>query len=89
MWKLSSFPDEEFPGNCVVLGDLLLDKIEKDLGIKRQTIRNTVSSLVKNKVLIKDSEHRATYYLNPEYFFKGKLTDLPKVRQVVLKYEIE
>lgn len=34
MWKLSTYPDDEFPGNCVVLGDLLMDKIEKDLNIK-------------------------------------------------------
>lgn len=89
MWKLSTFPDNEFPGNCVVLGDLLMDKIEKDLKIKRQTIRNTVSNLVKTQVLLKDDKHRSTYYLNPKYFFKGKLSDLPKVRQVVLQYVIQ
>lgn len=89
MWKLSTYPDNEFPGNCVILGDLLMDKIEKDLDIKRQTIRNTVAHLVKTKVLIKDAKHRSTYYLNPEYFFKGKVDELPKVRQVVLQYDIE
>lgn len=89
MWKLSTYPDDEFPGNCVVLGDLLMDKIEKDLNIKRQTIRNTVVNLVKTKVLIKDTKHRSTYYLNPEYFFKGKVNELPKVRQVILQYDIE
>lgn len=66
-----------------------MDKIEKDLDIKRQTIRNTVAHLVKTKVLIKDAKHRSTYYLNPEYFFKGKVDELPKVRQVVLQYDVE
>lgn len=65
-----------------------MDKIEKDLKIKRQTIRNCVSSLVKSGILIKDDKHRSTYYLNPMYFFKGSLKDLPKVREVVLRYEI-
>lgn len=89
MWKLSTYPDNEFPGNCVILGDLLMDKIEKDLNIKRQTIRNTVANLVKTKVLIKDNQHRSTYYLNPEYFFKGKVQDLSKVRKVILQYDID
>ena len=89
MWKLSTYPDNEFPGNCVILGDHLMDKIEKDLNNKRQTIRNTVAHLVKTKVLIKDNQHRSTYYLNPEYFFKGKVQDLPKVRKVILQYDID
>lgn len=42
----------------------------------------------KSKILVKDKKHRATYYLNPKYFFKGRLEDLPKIRKVMLEYEI-
>jgi hypothetical protein len=56
-----------------------------------QSVRNVISSLVKNpkRLLIKDPQFRGTYYLNPVYFFKGALKDRPKVVQVLLSYENE
>jgi len=88
MWKFSSFPSDECPGNCVFLCDMLMERIEKDLCISRQTIRNCICNMSKSKILVKDKKHRATYYLNPKYFFKGRLEDLPKIRKVMLEYEI-
>lgn len=88
MWKFSSFPTDECPGNCVFLCDMLMERIEKDLKISRQTIRNCICNMSKSGILIKDRNHRATYYLNPKYFFKGRVEDLPRVRRVLLKYEI-
>lgn len=76
-------------GNCIVVGDLLFDKIENDLNIKRQTIRNCLSNLAKTQTIIKDPDHRSTYYLNPKYFYKGKIDELPKTRKVILTYTEE
>lgn len=86
LWKFSSYPDDGMTGNCIVVGDLLFDKIENDLGIKRQTIRNCISGLAKTQTIIKDPKHRSTYYLNPKYFYKGKINELPKTRKVILTY---
>ena len=89
LWKFSSYPDDDVAGNCVVVGDLLFDKIEKDLCLKRQTIKNCISGLAKEQIIIKDPDHRSTYYLNPKYFYKGKIDELPKTRKVILTYTEE
>ena len=53
-----------------------------------QSVRNVISSLVKNpkRLLIKDQKFRSTYYLNPQYFFKGALKDRPKVMKYIFEY---
>ena len=75
LWKYSTY-NENDKGNCV----LITPKIINDI---------VISSLVKNpkKLLIKDQQFRGTYYLNPQYFFKGSLKDRPRVMQIILNYE--
>lgn len=51
------------------------DTIKIKTNLAAGTIRNTITSLVKKKMLLKDSRYKAVYYLNPEYFFKGKISD--------------
>lgn len=51
------------------------------------TIRNTITSLVKKKMLLKDSRYKAVYYLNPEYFFKGKISDRTQIIKNIIEYK--
>lgn len=88
MWKESTFPNDKVPGNRIVISGCFFDDVEEGVGICRQSIRNCISSLSKSGVIIKDRKNRSTYYLNPKYFFKGRLEDLPRVRRVMLEYEI-
>ena len=87
LWKYSTY-NENDKGNCVLITPKIVNDIVTETGLVTQSVRNVISSLVKNpkKLLIKDPQFRSTYYLNPQYFFKGALKDRPKVMQVVLSY---
>lgn len=89
LWKYSTYNEKDTEkGNFIVISPKIIKDIVELTKLKPQTIRNCISSLVKNKsrLLIKDPDFRSTYYLNPTYFFKGALKDRPKVMQVILKY---
>ena len=88
LWKFSTY-NENDKGNCVLITPKIINDIITATGLAVQSVRNVISSLVKNpkKLLIKDQQFRGTYYLNPQYFFKGALKDRPKVMQIVLNYE--
>ena len=87
LWKYSTY-NENDKGNCVLITPKIINDIVTATGLAIQSVRNVISSLVKNpkRLLIKDPQFRSTYYLNPQYFFKGALKDRPKVMQVVLNY---
>lgn len=88
LWKYSSFNEEDNSGNFIIINSKVINDIATNIGIKIQSVRNAISSLIKNTnhILIKDPTYRATYYLNPKYFFKGSLNDRPKVMKVINKY---
>lgn len=88
LWKISSFNGDDNSGNFIIINQKIISDLAKAVNVKEQTVKNSISSLIKNnkKPLIKDPKFRATYYLNPIYFFKGALKDRPKVMKVILKY---
>ena len=56
LWYTSNYyedKDRALPGNKISLDEEL---------------RDTITSLVKKKMLLKDSRYKAVYYLNPEYW---------------------
>lgn len=88
MWKHSDFLENmnsEAMGNAVTITPLLRLDLQKATAMKDGTIRNTLTTLCKKGVIIK-SNLRATYYLNPKYFFKGKLSERNKAFTVSLNY---
>lgn len=88
LWKISSFNGDENNGNFIIINQKIVSDLANAVGIKEQSVRNSISSLLKNesKPLIKDPTFRSTYYLNPTYFFKGALKDRPRAMKVVLQY---
>lgn len=65
----------------------LRDTIKIKTNLAAGTIRNTITSLVKKKMLLKDSRYKAVYYLNPEYFFKGKISDRTQIIKNIIEYK--
>lgn len=65
----------------------LRDTIKIKTNLAAGTIRNTITSLVKKKMLFKDSKYKAVYYLNPEYFFKGKISDRTQIIKNIIEYK--
>lgn len=63
------------------------DTIKIKTNLAAGTIRNTITSLVKKKMLLKDSRYKAVYYLNPEYFFKGKISDRTQIIKNIIEYK--
>ena len=79
--------DRALPGNKISLDEELRDTIKIKTNLAAGTIRNTITSLVKKKMLLKDSKYKAVYYLNPEYFFKGKISDRTQIIKNIIEYK--
>lgn len=79
-WKHSSYnPNNEESGNIVHNGPSFKEACkENGLDVSNAVIDNAISALCRKGFLIK--RYRGEYLLNPEYFFKGKLSSRSKVR---------
>lgn len=55
-------------GEKIIMNKEFIDKISGDTGLAISTIRNSVVSLVKKGMLLKDKKHQGIYYLNEKYF---------------------
>jgi hypothetical protein len=90
LWYTSNYyedKDRALPGNKISLDEELRDTIKIKTNLAAGTIRNTITSLVKKKMLLKDSRYKAVYYLNPEYFFKGKISDRTRIIKNIIEYK--
>ena len=90
LWYTSNYyedKDRALLGNKISLDEELRDTIKIKTNLAAGTIRNTITSLVKKKMLLKDSRYKAVYYLNPEYFFKGKISDRTQIIINIIEYK--
>lgn len=90
LWYTSNYyedKDRALPGNKISLDEELRDTIKIKTNLAAGTIRNTITSLVKKRMLLKDSRYKAVYYLNPEYFFKGKISDRTQIIKNIIEYK--
>lgn len=90
LWYTSNYyedKDRALQGNKISLDEELRDTIKIKTNLAAGTIRNTITSLVKKKMLLKDSRYKAVYYLNPEYFFKGKISDRTQIIKNIIEYK--
>jgi len=78
-WKMSSYnPFDETEGNVVHNNGTFKDYCNaQELGLSKATIDNVICRLCKKGLLIKRC--KGEYMLNPEYFFKGKLSNRSKI----------
>lgn len=91
IWRESIWYDgmENLPGNKVVINKQLIDSIASAVGVTEGAVRNSISKLSAKSVLLKDAKYRGIYYLNPEFFFKGKIGDRTKRLRVVREYDFQ
>ena len=87
LWYTSNYYEDKDRGNKISLDEELRDTIKIKTNLAAGTIRNTITSLVKKKMLLKDSRYKAVYYLNPEYFFKGKISDRTQIIKNIIEYK--
>ena len=88
---LSTYYDKEKStviGNVVTCNSLFIDEAKGRTGLKESTIRNSLVTLSKKRMIIKDTKHKRVYFLNPEYFFKGSISDRTKVIKNIIEYQI-
>lgn len=78
----------DFSTSVIRLDKYIIDLICEDLDFKEGTVRNSISSLSKRSILIKDSKFRGVYRINPECSWKGNQNDRPKALKVLLLEEI-
>ena len=79
-WKYSSYnPQNEEQGNVIHNGPGFKNACkEEGLNIPNASIDNAISALCRKGFLIK--RFRGEYLLNPQYFFRGKLSSRSKVK---------
>ena len=79
-WKYSTYnPTNEESGNLVYNNIGFKESCRADgLNISNAMIDNAISALCKKSLLIK--RYRGEYLLNPQYFFKGRLSNRSKVK---------
>ena len=90
-WLMSTYyedKDLKYPGNRITCNKQFKNIVNEKTGLAESTIRNSLVSLVKKEMLIKDSEYKGVYYLNPKYFFKGKISDRTKLIKHTIEYQI-
>ena len=89
IWKLSSYiKDEDYPGNYIILNNVNIEIITKNIGISVGGVKNIISGLAKKGLLIKSSK-RTLYFLNPKYFFKGSIKDRIKSYTISINYKVD
>ena len=79
-WKHSSYnPDNEERGNIIHNGPGFKNACkENGVDVSNAVIDNAISALCKKGFLIK--KFRGEYLLNPQYFFKGKLSNRSRIQ---------
>lgn len=91
-WLYSTYYKDsqlDIPGNMVSYNAVLKESIQRKTGLKEGTIKNALNSLVRKNMLLKPEGIRGVYYLNPKYFFKGKLTERTKLIKRNIEYQLE
>ena len=88
LWKKSEWNEENSGmGNKIIIVKSIKEEFANELNVNLQTINNTLSSLLKKKLILSNS--RSVYYLNPKYFFKGFSKDRIKAVKTILQYDFE
>lgn len=90
LWYTSNYYEDKdmaLPGNKISLDEQLRDVIKAKTGLASGTIKNTITSLTKKKMILKDVRYSSVYYLNPEYFFKGKINDRTQIIKNITEYK--
>lgn len=89
LWlKSDYYKEDNYPGNKIVVNKQIKDEIIVKTKLAESTIKNALSSLVKKDIILKDDKYKGVYYLNPKYFFKGKVTDRTKCIKHYTSYYI-
>lgn len=91
-WLFSAYYKDdktELLGNMITYNGVFKEAVIQRTGLKEGTIKNCMSSLVKKNMLIKADNAKGVYYLNPKYFFKGKLGERTKLIKKVIEYQFE
>jgi hypothetical protein len=73
-------------GNIVLLPTGLMDKIAKDMGIKKQVLKNYIQELKKQEILIPKGV--GYFILNPYLFGRGEWKDIVNLRNENLELRI-
>lgn len=71
--------------NMIALTKVVVEDMELKLGIKFQTIKNSISRLKKAGALIHLGA--STYRVNPRYFWKWDTTERKKTMKYILEFE--
>jgi hypothetical protein len=78
--------DLQYNTNKIFLTKGVKERIATETDLKYGTVQNTIYSLNRKKILIR--ENSSEYLLNPNYFFKGEEIERAKVLKLVIEYHL-
>jgi hypothetical protein len=87
LWKEATFTSTNEELKTIIVTRFVKDKWVQETNVKLQSINNALCSLVKKGLLY--SPAKTAYVLNPNYFFKGPISDRAKAIKHVVEYRIE
>ena len=91
-WRASLYypelVDENIPGNKITADKQFKDITAKNAKITVRSVDAALASLTKKNLLIKDKEYKSIYYLNPKFFFKGKISERTQIIKHSIEYQI-
>lgn len=76
-------------GNIFNFNAVVAENMSNKMGITIYAIKKALKKLVELELLIKDKKVRGVYYVNPLYFWKGKLSDRINSIDVSYKYVLK
>jgi len=76
--------------NHVIKSDkMLADKLASQCGVAPRSVFNAISSLAKNKMLVRDLTYKNVYRIHPDFGWKGEQKDRPKEFMIILQQEFD
>lgn len=76
-------------GNIFNFNAVVAEHMSTKMNISTYAIKKSLKQLVALELLIKDKKVRGVYYVNPLYFWKGKLSDKLKSVEISTRYILE
>ena len=76
-------------GNIFNFNAVVAEHMSTKMNISTYAIKKSLKQLVALELLIKDKKVRGVYYVNPLYFWKGKLSDRLKSVEISTRYILE
>jgi len=73
--------------NTLIIIKAIKENIAKELNLSFKTVEQYIGALLKNNILLKLTDERSVYTVNPFYFGKGEWKNIKSLR-IIIEYSV-